>query len=55
MFVDIVGASEVSNHKTPAQYVEFVLSFQDLFISFLGRLWTGRRDLPLFISFIGPS
>ena len=31
MFVDIMGASEVSNHMTPADYAAFVNSFQQLF------------------------
>lgn len=31
MFVDIVGASEVSNHKQPREYAEFVKRFQVLF------------------------
>jgi len=31
MFVDIMGASEVSNHKSLKQYWEFVNKFQDLF------------------------
>ena len=31
MFADIVGASEVSNHKSPSAYAEFVESFQVLF------------------------
>jgi class 3 adenylate cyclase len=33
MFVDIMGASEVSNHKNPAEYAKFVNSFQKLFMS----------------------
>ncbi len=33
MFVDIVGASEVSNHKTPKEYSEFVEEFQHIFKS----------------------
>lgn len=33
MFVDIIGASEVSNYKKPAEYSEFVTDFQNLFIS----------------------
>lgn len=33
MFVDIMGASEVSNHKNPADYARFVNSFQKLFNS----------------------
>ena len=31
MFVDIAGASEVSNHLSTAQYANFVLGFQDMF------------------------
>lgn len=31
MFVDIMGASEVSNHKSPKEYTTFVNSFQKLF------------------------
>ena len=31
MFVDIINASEVSNHKTPEEYAIFVESFQTLF------------------------
>jgi len=31
MFVDIMGASEVSNHKNLKEYWEFVNTFQDLF------------------------
>lgn len=33
MFVDIMGASEVSNHKSPQEYAKFVNSFQKLFMS----------------------
>lgn len=31
LFVDIMGASEVSNHKSPKEYSEFVYSFQTIF------------------------
>jgi hypothetical protein len=31
MFIDIVGASEVSNYLSPAAYKDFVLQFQRLF------------------------
>lgn len=31
LFVDIIGSSEVSNHKTPRKYMEFVTDFQRLF------------------------
>ncbi len=31
LFVDIMGASEVSNHKSPKEYSEFVHSFQTMF------------------------
>lgn len=33
MFVDIMGASEVSNHKSPRDYADFVEGFQTLFCS----------------------
>src|SRR5215207_8003822 len=32
MFVDIMGASEVSNHQSPKEYTKFVNSFQTLFM-----------------------
>ncbi len=31
LFADIIGASEVSNHKTPAKYYDFVREFQNIF------------------------
>ena len=31
LFADIMGASEVSNHKTTKKYFEFVQDFQNLF------------------------
>lgn len=33
MFVDIIGASEVSNHKSPEEYAGFVSDFQKTFTS----------------------
>lgn len=31
MFVDIMGASEISNHKSPKEYADFVTEFQEIF------------------------
>ena len=46
MFVDIMGASEVSNHKSLKQYWEFVNKFQDLFRrvcdKHIGELYEGE-------------
>jgi len=37
MFVDIMGASEVSNHKSPKDYATFVNKFQKLFMDVCKR------------------
>lgn len=37
MFVDIMGASEISNHKNPGEYASFVNEFQKLFMSVCKR------------------
>ena len=48
MFADIMGASEVSNHKTPREYAQFVKEFQSLFRTicrlFSERFYEGKSD-----------
>lgn len=48
LFADIIGASEVSNHKTPKQYFEFVREFQQMFDriceKYLGKWYPDEKD-----------
>jgi class 3 adenylate cyclase len=48
LFADIMGASEVSNHKPPKEYFEFVKEFQNIFDDvckkYLSRWYPAKED-----------
>lgn len=70
MFVDIIGASEVSNHKRPSHYADFVRGFQTQFCSVCEKYahawyeretrekhiqWNARGDEGLLLMYAWPA